>query len=469
MAKTAPSSPPPFAADNMIAQALVDAALLSGSMDNVAAVVWRVPRTDITLDGDDDDDDDGDDDDDEPQNPPREGRRQKQQQEDRAHDAKQVRLASAAVAGRARGVAREQAAAPLATLDLVMSSKYVYRLHELIGLLTCRNRNFVPEGGVQAAATTAASSTPSPSPPPSPSGGVPPADASAPSSAPYVVNGLPASAALRPSLAAVEDLQRVLSDATQLLPLEDAADLSEQLAAAPKELLPQPELELELANEYATMLHAWALGERFARGSFGEVWRGARVGLRRGDEVEVDDDDDGDNSGSSSSSSSQGNESDDDGDANDDDDRGPDRHKEGVYVLKRILAMDEARAMSGWREAHFGALLNRHFANAHRANVLFARFEEMFTNRVRHRPPQPPRSANEGGGGEGDEHDEDGGREELVQELWLVFRDEGTSLDALLYSNDHEHVDDGGGGGASQGRLRARRSLACRLAPSVAT
>lgn len=118
-----------------------------------------------------------------------------------------------------------------------------------------------------------------------------------------------------------------------------------------------------------------AAGRPFARGHFGEVWRARRVG---------------------SSPESPG------------------------YVLKRILVdRGEEVRLSGRREAYFGELT--------RGAPGIVRYESAFELR------------RDDGARGGDDDDGDGGREgEDETELWLVFRDEGKSLAALMYGDGGE-------------------------------
>ena len=120
-----------------------------------------------------------------------------------------------------------------------------------------------------------------------------------------------------------------------------------------------------------------AAGRPFARGHFGEVWRARRVG-----------------------SSPEG----------------------PGYVLKRILVdRGEDVRLSGRREAYFGELT--------RGSPGIVRYESAFELRRGD-------GAREGAGDDGDDDgDEEDGDE---TELWLVFRDEGKSLAALMYGDGGE-------------------------------
>lgn len=88
------------------------------------------------------------------------------------------------------------------------------------------------------------------------------------------------------------------------------------------------------------------------------------------------------------------------------------------YVMKRIFGHVEGAMLSGWREIHFGSLssLQQHNKN----KQCMVQFIEYFQRK--HTPVSIPTVRS-------DSHEET--TEEL--ELWLVFRDEGISLQRLLF------------------------------------
>ena len=95
----------------------------------------------------------------------------------------------------------------------------------------------------------------------------------------------------------------------------------------------------------------------------------------------------------------------------------------GSFVLKRMFATRPGALLSGWREAWFGAAL--------RGQPYAARYVEHFLR----------------------ENGSAGRRSKEPSELWLVFRDEGVSLQALLYTarriDTSARADTGSGGGSS--------------------
>lgn len=129
-------------------------------------------------------------------------------------------------------------------------------------------------------------------------------------------------------------------------------------------------LSASALDERTQRRRRYNLGGRLGRGAQGEVWRALRIGPNGEEEAE----DAGDAAAGGG----------------------------GGYILKRMFAGRPGALLSGWREAWFGASL--------RSQPYVARYVEHF---LRSPPGAPPGGA---------------------AELWLVFRDEGVSLQSLLYS-----------------------------------
>ena len=144
----------------------------------------------------------------------------------------------------------------------------------------------------------------------------------------------------------------------------------------------------------APVVGPYTLDDAVGRGSMGEVWRARRVELGAGSSS-------GSGAGTGGGSNGAG---------------GGGAESSGSFVLKRVFS-GAAAVRSGLREVHFGLLL-RESESAERRDGC-ARFVEHFVR---------------GGADSADAGEPEDAAAGAMNELWLVFVDEGASLQSLLFS-----------------------------------